>query len=185
MLATEHIGAAHDLAGWRVAAVVLRYFVAVHLAQTLARTHQLCRSQHVREVTVNVGASGLVVAQSSLEGTTALRIPTTPRTRCGFSPCGYQDLGAWGPYEWWLRRAPSPRPQRLSSRPPSDGGAEPWPSACKLAAGSTSPVAEPPRGAVGSPRCRMVSGSLPYFSGVRTSSFRTTNEVLVNEGLSR
>jgi len=34
MLATEHARAARNPAGWRVAVVVLRYFVAVRLAQT-------------------------------------------------------------------------------------------------------------------------------------------------------
>ncbi len=34
ILATEHARAAHNPAGWRVAVVVLRYFVAVHPAQT-------------------------------------------------------------------------------------------------------------------------------------------------------
>ena len=36
MLATEHEGGALNPAGWRVAVVVLRYFVAVRLAQHLA-----------------------------------------------------------------------------------------------------------------------------------------------------
>jgi hypothetical protein len=26
-----------------------------------------------------------------------------PWTLCGFSSCGYQELGAWGPCGWWLR----------------------------------------------------------------------------------
>jgi hypothetical protein len=34
MLATEHARAAPNPAGWRVAVVVLRYFVAVRLART-------------------------------------------------------------------------------------------------------------------------------------------------------
>jgi hypothetical protein len=41
------------------------------------------------------------------------------------------------------------------------------PPACKLAADSTFAVAKPARDAVGCPRYRLVSGSLPYSSGVR------------------
>jgi hypothetical protein len=58
MLATEHARAAPNRAGWRLAVVVLRYFVAVrrrHLSGAIgsARTRG----------TANVGVSGLVVAQ--------------------------------------------------------------------------------------------------------------------------
>jgi len=35
MLATEYAGVALNLAGWRFTGVVLRYFVAVRLVQTL------------------------------------------------------------------------------------------------------------------------------------------------------
>ena len=64
MFATEHARAAPKPSGWRVAVVVLRYFVAVRLAGHLAFEHQLQRglSTCVR-FTVNVGVSGLVVAQ--------------------------------------------------------------------------------------------------------------------------
>jgi len=41
--------------------------------------------------------------------------------------------------------------------------------ACKFAAESASVVAEHMRDAVDRPRYRLVSGSLPYFSGVRTA----------------
>jgi hypothetical protein len=50
MLATEHGRAAPNLAGWRAAVVVLRYFVAVRLADTSLVRHQLRGwAQHVRE----------------------------------------------------------------------------------------------------------------------------------------
>jgi len=45
----------------------------------------------------------------------------------------------------------------------------PGPPFCKLAADSTFAVAEPARDVVGGPRYRLVSGLLPYFSGVRAS----------------
>jgi len=55
MFATEHARAAPKPSGWRVAVVVLRYFVAVRLAGHLAFEHQLQRglSTCVR-FTVNV-----------------------------------------------------------------------------------------------------------------------------------
>src|ERR1035437_4265957 len=75
-----------------------------------ARVHREC------------GSLGAGSSPASLEETTALRIPTTPWTLCGFSSCGYQELGAWGPCGWWLRGPPPPRPQRLSSGPAGHGG---------------------------------------------------------------
>jgi hypothetical protein len=65
MLATEHARAAPNLAGWRVAVAVLRYFVAVRLgADTSGVRPQRRRwlSTCVRRP-ANVGVSGLVVAQ--------------------------------------------------------------------------------------------------------------------------
>jgi hypothetical protein len=47
------------------------------------------------------------------------------------------------------------------------GESNPGPPACKLAAESSSAVAEHVRGATGGSGGRLVVGSLPYFSGVR------------------
>ena len=52
------------------------------------------------------------------------------------------------------------------------GESNPGPPACKLAAESTFAVAELPRDSVGGHCRRLMSGSLPYFSGVRASSSR-------------
>jgi len=74
-------------------------------------------ARHARRAHRERGSLGAGRGPASLEETTALRIPTTPWTLCGFSSCGYQELGAWGPCGWWLRGPPPPRPQRLSSGP--------------------------------------------------------------------
>jgi len=73
---------------------------------------------------------------------------------------------------------PFPRPQRLSSGRASHGA---WtgPPACKLAAELVFGVAEPSRAAAGRSRARLVMRSLPYFSGVRTSSSQTTSGTAV------
>jgi hypothetical protein len=72
-------------------------------------------------LTVKVAVPGLVVAHHHFEVTTALQIPTTPWTQCGF-------LSRVRPRVWGLeavRRVaaptPPPRPQRLSSGPGSRG----------------------------------------------------------------
>ena len=57
-----------------------------------------------------------------------------------------------------------------------DDGTHPGPPVCKLAAESTSDVAEHLRGATGRSHARLASGSLPYCSGVRATSSRTTSD---------
>jgi hypothetical protein len=71
------------------------------------------------------------------------------------------------------------------------GESNPGPPACKLAAGSAFAVAERLRGATGGAHARLVLGSLPYFSGVRASSPRTSGScnsvaaALASSGTSR
>lgn len=114
---------------------MLRYFVAVRLAQTprvetslVWHQLRLWLSMCVRTA-ANVGVSGLVAAQhlqrvnNSAPDTN--HIMDTMRVLVLWLPRAW----AWGPCGWWMRR-PSPRPQRLSSGL-ADIGVERGPPACK------------------------------------------------------
>jgi hypothetical protein len=148
---------------WWCCGISLRYAWRRHLVRTASAARM---AQHAREAHRERGSLGAGRGPASLEETTALRIPTTPWTLCGFSSCGYQELGAWGPCGWWLRGPPlvpsACHPDQQVT------GVEPGPPACKLAAESTFAIAEPRRDPEGGHRYRLRSGSLPYFSGVPT-----------------
>ena len=88
--------------------------------QTFAAACALVHGFALSEAAANVGVSGLVGAQHLQMCPTALQIPTSPWTPVGFSSRGEQQLGAWGPFGWQLRR-PLPCPQHLSSGPSTHG----------------------------------------------------------------
>jgi hypothetical protein len=122
MLATEHARPHATLrdreSRWWCCGISLRYAWRRHHAR---KASVAWLAQHVREAHRERGSLGAGRGPASLEETTALRIPTTAWTICGFSSCAYQELGAWGPYGWWLRRPPPPRPSACHPEPASHG----------------------------------------------------------------
>ena len=112
---------------WWCCGISLRYAWRRHLVRTASAARM---AQHAREAHRERGSLGAGRGPASLEETPALRIPTTPWTLCGFSSCGYQELGAWGPCGWWLA---DPLPLVPSACHPDQQvtGVEPGPPACK------------------------------------------------------
>lgn len=141
----------------------MRYARRRHLAGAASPVRL---AQHEREAHRERGSLMAGRCPASLEATTALRIPTTPWTLCGFSSCGHQELGAWGRADGGCAD-PLPLVPNACHPDQQGTGSNPGPPACKLAAESVFGIAGDLRDAAGGMHARQVLGSLPYFCGVR------------------
>ena len=102
---------------WWCCGISLRYACRRHLARKASAARL---AQHVREAHRERGSLGAGRGPASRDETTALRIPTTPWTLCGFVLWLPRARGL-GAVRMVAAPAPSLRPQRLSSAPASHG----------------------------------------------------------------